>query len=131
MHILYTKKVQICMTECILIFIKAASLSLSCSVSMSLTSKCKADCQNVSTLVAAMPGWITQNRTRAVVVHCPCPVSGLITSFSPFIFNCACETNHTVISQLKHYVVKDNTENADLLFLSPLFVMVVLTSSFH
>ena len=110
------KKVQICMTECVLI--KGFKQSLSCTVSVSLTSRCKVSYQGVmvwsqlhiSTLTTASPGWVTSKKVSGSSL--PTSVFSRITSFPPFIC-----TQDLPYFLAHHNVMKDKAENYDLDFL--------------
>ena len=95
------------MTECILI--KGYKQSLSCSVYVSLMLGCEVGCQNISTLTAPRPGWVTWNEVDGSLL--PTSVSGRMTSFLPFI--CMRDRLHFIA---QHNFVKDNRQSWPFFF---------------
>ena len=88
-------------------FDKGFKQSLFHSVSVSLMSRCKVSCQNISTLASQDMG-DTERGQWYTGSSLPASVSGHITSFLLFI----CMWDQPQFSAL-HNVTKDNTENSD------------------
>ena len=60
-------------------------LYMALSRPQSLWHQSAVSCENLSTMTAARPGWVTRTRMRSVTVHSLQLVSGCITNFPPFI----------------------------------------------
>ena len=74
------KKVQICMTECVLIQYFKQPLSRTASAFLMLRGE--VGCQNISAFTDARPGWVTLNKASA----CSCGVYVLCGLFCGFCF---------------------------------------------